>query len=308
MKLPVFCLILLLPTMSLAGDGVLEINQTCAVQTGCFAGDSASFPVEITAPGSYILTSNLIVRDENTSGILVSSSDVGIDLNNFAIIRSGCEGTSSCSPAPGTGSGVERVSTENRGTSVKNGSITGMGNHGVFLGAQAEVTNLRARSNQGDGINAGSGSTVSGNTALLNGNDGINVGTGSTVSGNTAFNSGNRGIFANSGSTVSGNTAYQNRSDGIDGGSGCTIIGNTAYDNGDSIDPALDDGIKCNDGCTVRGNTVRDNSGFGLNLGSFSSYRENTITDNATGTVTGGTNLGGNLCHAPGAPGATMCP
>jgi hypothetical protein len=34
-------LLLLFATPALAVDGVLEINQTCAVQTGCFAGDTA---------------------------------------------------------------------------------------------------------------------------------------------------------------------------------------------------------------------------------------------------------------------------
>ena len=30
-----------------ADEGVLEINQVCAVNTGCFVGDSAGFPVTI---------------------------------------------------------------------------------------------------------------------------------------------------------------------------------------------------------------------------------------------------------------------
>jgi len=35
---------------ALASGGVLEINQSCAVNTGCFTGDSAGFPVEIKNP------------------------------------------------------------------------------------------------------------------------------------------------------------------------------------------------------------------------------------------------------------------
>ena len=34
-----------------AVDGVAEINQTCAVNTGCFAGDFAGFPVTISSAG-----------------------------------------------------------------------------------------------------------------------------------------------------------------------------------------------------------------------------------------------------------------
>ena len=62
-------LLFALATPALASDGVLEINQTCAVQTGCFPGDTAGFPVKITASGSYRLTGNLVVPDAFTSGI-----------------------------------------------------------------------------------------------------------------------------------------------------------------------------------------------------------------------------------------------
>ena len=55
---------LLLATSSWAGDGVLEINQACAVETGCMPGDTAGFPVAILTSGSYRLTSSPAVPDE----------------------------------------------------------------------------------------------------------------------------------------------------------------------------------------------------------------------------------------------------
>jgi hypothetical protein len=67
------CLLLLLllvvASRAVAIDGVLEINQTCAVNTGCFAGDAPGFPVTISATGSYELTSNLTATANNTDGI-----------------------------------------------------------------------------------------------------------------------------------------------------------------------------------------------------------------------------------------------
>jgi hypothetical protein len=45
----------------LAGDGKLEINQSC-IAVGCFPGDTAGFPVTITSSGSYLLTGNLEVH------------------------------------------------------------------------------------------------------------------------------------------------------------------------------------------------------------------------------------------------------
>ena len=313
-------LFLALATPAFAVDGVLEINQTCAVQTGCFAGDSPGYPVFIDgqAGGSYRLTSNLIVPNENTDGILFNTSDIGIDLNNFAIIGAGCVGSiTNCTPTSGTGSGIERTSQLNRGVSVKNGSITGMGRFGVFIGDQAQITNLSVRWNRLDGINTSSSSTVSGNTAYQNGRHGINVFTGSTVSGNTANENGSRGITATRRSTISGNTANENGSAGIRPGSGSTVSGNTANDNGDfgifagsgstvSGNTAIDNvggGIFASSGSTIQRNTVDSNGGFGLFLKLTAGYRENVITDNTLGTVSGGVNAGGNVCN-----GSLTCP
>ena len=41
-----------------AGDGRLEINQSC-IATGCFPGDAPGFPVETQEGKSYVLTSSL---------------------------------------------------------------------------------------------------------------------------------------------------------------------------------------------------------------------------------------------------------
>ena len=265
------------PLTALASDGVAEINHTCAVLTGCFAGDTPGYPVTIDgqAGGSYRLTSNLIPPNAEIDGIKVRTNDIGIDLNKFVIIRSGCEGsTTSCAPTSGGGAGVTVTSSGIRGISVKNGGVTGMG-AGIKLGDQGEVVGVRTRWNRLYGVVVGAGSMVSGSTAYENESYGIHASSGSTVSGNTAYLNGDDGIFASSGSTVSGNTAYGN------GG----------------------DGIKTSSGATVRQNTVRSNSGYGLNLGFQSAYRENVITANTAGTVNGGVNLFGNSCN-----GSTTCP
>jgi len=261
---------LLVPT-AFAVDGVLEINHACATQTGCFSGDSAGYPITIDgiAGGSYLLTSNLIVPDEDTNGIQVNTSSISIDLNGFEIVRAGCEGaTKDCTPKSGFGAGV-RISPERLGVSVKNGSITGMGWAGVYLaGEQSEATGIRARWNRLYGIFTGPGAIVSGNSAFGNLGIGIRVGEGSTVSGNTAYKNGDDGIQALSGSTVSGNTAYINVAAGIQTGTGCL----------------------------VQRNTVRNNTGYGLNLPADAAYRENVITGNTAGTVNGGFSMGDNFC------------
>jgi hypothetical protein len=136
----IFLLFLALAGPALAVDGVLEINQTCAVQTGCFPNDGPGYPIFIDQPGSYRLTSNLVVLNENTDGIRIGASSISIDLNGFEIVRQGCEGAAvACVPESGIGSGIElsAVAEDARGISVKNGSIVGMGAHGVALGGGA---------------------------------------------------------------------------------------------------------------------------------------------------------------------------
>ncbi len=309
-------LVLIAGLASSAGavDGVLEINHTCAVQTGCFSGDAAAYPVTIdgSAGRSYRLTGDLVVPDANTTGISVSAPSISIDLNGFEIVRSGCQGaTADCTPASGAGSGVETSSSLNRGISVRNGSITGMGSYGVFLGVQAEVVGLRVRWNRIAGIFVNTASTVTGNTATSNDLDGISASAGSTVTGNTASSNGLRGIDAAAGSTISGNTTYLN-SDGISAAVGSTVSRNATYLNGDdgiaaaagstiSGNTAHDntgDGIAANTGSIVQSNSVRSNGGFGLNLTGNAGYQENVITLNTAGTVSGGVNLGSNSCNS----------
>ena len=76
----------LLTQLALASDGVVEINQTCATRVGCFMNDSEGFPVFISEPGSYRLTSDLTLPTAaDLDGIRVSGSNVTIDLNGFTI-------------------------------------------------------------------------------------------------------------------------------------------------------------------------------------------------------------------------------
>jgi len=52
-----------------AVDGVVLINQSVALSGNVTPGDTPGFPVTISAPGSYRLSSNLIVPDGNTTAI-----------------------------------------------------------------------------------------------------------------------------------------------------------------------------------------------------------------------------------------------
>src|SRR2546421_12802591 len=83
------------PSAVLATDGVIEINQARALAGSVTPGDAAGFPVYISVSGSYRLTSNLTVPNENTDGIDIGASEVTIDLNGFSIL-----GPTVCSGGP----------------------------------------------------------------------------------------------------------------------------------------------------------------------------------------------------------------
>ena len=282
-----------------AVDGIAEINHVCAAQTGCFSGDTAGYPVTIdgSAGGSYRLTSDLIVPNANTHGIYVQASDVGIDLNRFTIARAGCEGaTTSCTPAAGTGVGIERENDENRGISVENGNVVGMGRYGVRVGEQGSISRVHARWNRLDGFWAGKASTVTGNVAFENGAFGFRASSGSTVSGNIARGNGANGISVSAGSSASGNTAEANGGDGISSGAGVVLVDNVANNNAGS-------GIVAPQGVVVRGNAMAFNGAYGLDGTFATGYRENAFFNNGLGTVDEGIDLGANVCQ-----GGTACP
>ncbi len=178
-----------------AGDGVLEINQACALSPdGCFIGDAGGFPVTIPAPGSYRLTGNLDVRGqagaENVTAIEIVADNAHIDLAGFEIrgptVCTGSSGDISCVQT-GTGSGVLQPNGTS-GAVVRNGAIEGMGRHGIRLWSSGRVEGILARGNGDVGIVALDGSIVAGNTVRRSGTRGIVTSGGSLVTANAVRN------------------------------------------------------------------------------------------------------------------------
>jgi hypothetical protein len=170
-------------------DGVLEINQTCAVNTGCFAGDTAGFPITINTQGSYVLTSNLDLPDVNTTGIEVTVGIVTIDMNGFAILAAG---------GSGSGKGVECSGLFFLLT-IRNGKIVGVGNDGIQCGF-ALVEDMQLAANGGDGA-SGTGIVRS---SIFYQNGGFGVSGSFSVEGST-FSDNTSGSIGNSVVPVGGN-------------------------------------------------------------------------------------------------------
>lgn len=303
-------LLLLAPAAANATDGVLEINQTCARQTGCFPGDTAGFPVTITNPGSYRLTSDLETNTRADSAIVISANDVTVDLGGFTIACTladrfqpqACFGT-------GTGDGVSANGAFER-TTIRNGRIVGMGRYGVISGHDSVVEDVHLASNgggsgSGGGVLLARGSTLRNATVVANFGIGVSVEldqTGRIVDSTIKANEG-VGISAWNGSLVRDCVVTGNEGHGILAYDDSTISGNSVSYNQGS-------GIVAYRSNLVSKNNSSQNGEWGLLLlasqveqGLRSGYRENVFSGNSIGTVSGGVNMGSNLCD-----GSVACP
>ena len=361
----VIVLLTFVAPLAIASDGLIEINQACAVNTGCFASDMPGFPVTIGSPGSYVLTSDLDVEGGN--GIEVNVEQVTVDLGGFTVRgpAEGCGLTTHVGCAwSGGGTGVY---TDFANVTVKSGRVLGFENDGLRLRWYAVVEGVQSRWNGRNGIDVWRHSRVTGCQADSNATDGIRGDDNTTIEGNLVANNGGRGIFLDNGAlsiatvvrgnnvvangtfgimagggtvvaentvgnngatgissygaglatppaTVVNNTSYGNDGDGIFVGHGSLVIGNSVTENdGDGIDCAGSSPGSQSSGCLIKDNTSRGNGQYGLHLtnafatGTEAGYRENYITENASGGVNGGNNMGGNFCAGPGV-GSSSCP
>jgi hypothetical protein len=279
-----------------AVDGVLEINQACAAGAGCFTGDTAGFPVQISSRGSYRLTGNLTPPNQNTNLFEITAAAVSLDLNGFTIAGTnnftGPNG-GSCS-ASGSGIGVHGSAND---VVVANGDVRGMGSHGIDLGtasAGARVERVIAVDNCGIGIRVPLTSSVHDSVALENGSHGIVGGAGSRVSDCVAHRNGSEGIrsSADTGAlAVEGSVSTTNGGDGIFGGSRSAIIGCVGSDN-------FDDGIEAQVNSQVLESIANRNSDRGVTVAGDPANGTATViglieaTGNLGTAISGGTRIG----------------
>lgn len=276
-----------------AVDGVIEINAASAAAGSITAGDAPGFPVTISEQGSYRLTSDLEVPNLNTIGIEITTSYVTVDLNGFTLFGPG--------GGSGTGDGIRATATRSD-IVVKNGTVRAMGSGGIRLaGGQGRVENVHASRNNDDGIQLGSHGMVRNCTASANGDIGIIVSTGGSLIENKSRQNGfasgfGGGLGLGEGGIAIGNTSRDNTGEGLVTNRAATIVNNSFYNNSE-------DGVRTLQGSLLRGNTARDNGFFGFNLGTGSGYGGNVLTNNTSGSVTGGIQIDGNVCGTN-----TVCP
>lgn len=247
-----FLIFFVLAAPAFATDGVLEINQTCAVQTGCFPGDSPGFPLTIAQPGSYMLTGSLTVPDANTTAILVNADYVNLDLAGFEVKGpNACTGTPTVCNVIGSGRGIDAGAST--GVTIQNGTVRGMGLDGILSGASSEVSNVSAEENGGTGLAIGAASSVSGCRVVRNATTGLYA-RSTNVRDNVIEANGGVGMVLDGPALVDGNIVRSNVY-GIQAN-----VGSAAFTNN-----------------VVTGNVNSGISSFG---GDFSSASNNTILSN----------------------------
>ena len=133
MRFPLFVALLsLLPALpGRAGDGVAELNQAIVEAAG-------GFPFEISEPGRWVLTGDLVVPDLNTTAIRIDASQVSINLNGFAVRGHVTECAANC--PSGTGRGITATNLFlGRSVTVRNGIVTGFADDCIQLGARLSL-------------------------------------------------------------------------------------------------------------------------------------------------------------------------
>lgn len=198
-------LLLTLTSSAYATDGVFEINADCA-EVGCFAGDSAGYPVTITTSGSYRLTGNLTTNSSTVKLITISApgESVSVDMNGFSL-----RGPNTCIAAgtsfpvcalSNTGDGIAIADDNNSGSIVHifNGFINGMAGHGIQgVSSSLILENLYISENGQGGIDSSSprNAMLSSLTVFLNEGPGILVNT-AFVNDSTVRNNDGQGVVS----------------------------------------------------------------------------------------------------------------
>jgi hypothetical protein len=194
-----------------------------------------NYPIKLTKSGSYRLDHGIDLAKIfcDKTAIEVDADFVTVDLNGHTI-KGPCDvmvcHTNGCAvlliKVPCVSSdghnGID-VPASNTGTTVKNGTVTLMGDDGVHVRADGIIQGVRAVSNEGEGIQCGEGCLLSDDLANGNKGDGFEVDDDALVTNVVGQGNGGPGIFCDSVLvSVRGSVFTANTGGGI---VGCTNTG-----------------------------------------------------------------------------------
>jgi hypothetical protein len=238
-----------------------EVDTLVAAANGgrIAIGPTTSFPIVIDEPGSYVLTADLNLTEENINAIEINADDVTLDLSGHVI-----QG-----PNAPYGKGIYSINSQN--LTVHDGIIRGFYD-GIYVWEIGPtggciIQNITAGNNIGYGIFVHR-AVVENCLAYSNTDGGIVVGDGSVVRGSSALENGSAGISLSASSAID-----------------CVARGNESH------------GIHIGSLGLVSGCNISDNGGYGIYMEANS--RSNVVNSVGYGNVDGNVvNCGvGNGCH-----------
>jgi hypothetical protein len=304
---------LLLAVTSASVIAQTVITGTTSTSGTCDGGPRSVPPIGLCKSGSYILGAD--ITSSTTNVIDIAGDNITLDLNGFSIsgaqanCTAGAVRGNSCTSAQGSLYGINIVGNN---AVVKNGTVRNINGTGIYAGATAYLSDIRAHDNNGDGVLAVYGQLRNINSTNNNG-VGVSLGRGLVdavyasynnsygiegsdynvlISNSTAQSNAISGVYVLAGQT-NNVTSYLNGSDGFQTGSLGQFINSFAYAN-------VSDGFYAAGGGAA-GAIIQSlsslNGGYGFNLSSSSCYNDITTVSNTTGMVNGGAAYGtGTIC------------
>jgi hypothetical protein len=185
-------------------EGEIVITQAKALAGNVTPGDTAGFPVTLSRPGAYVMTSNLTVP-AGGSGLYITSNNVDIDMNGFLLTGNGTANYGLVSHLYGQ-------------SRIHGGVISRFRNSGIYLRKDAwTIENMKIVQNGGMGIDATDALliTVQNSLVAVNGNYGIQTGSIGLFRNNQVVNNAWSGIFCRESCLAEGNMIDLNNIYGI---------------------------------------------------------------------------------------------
>jgi hypothetical protein len=221
-----------LPIFAVALLASIVASPVCAVAGVVDIGQNTTFPYVISKPGSYRLTSDLIVSSTTTDAIDIQAPNVSLDLNGFTIRGPvTCTGQVPNLTCSASGLSQEGINAGNEpNITVRNGTVRGFAGFGVALGGDGGrvedvsvfentfvgilvefgiVQNSVARRNAGDGIE-GSFDIIKSCNSTGNAGRGFFLIQADTLSDSQASLNGNYGVVGDGASLVSTSQVWGN--------------------------------------------------------------------------------------------------
>lgn len=287
------------PTMKRLDEVEPRTNLQAASAPGVDTSN-ADYHFTINQPGSYYLSTNLLVT--KTNGIQINAEGVTLDLNGFQIFRNSASGTGVEITNPGhhatvrngTIKGFARgIDGNSKACAFRDLTVIGCTSYGISTWIAATFESCRVHDNSGAAaINAGSGSVLNNCTATFNTTTfGITAGSACVLTNCAAYaNTGLYGINAGDGSSLTNCSAASNTgigptSAGISTLQGCTLTNcSSSYNHSNVVNTASTGmGFSLMANSTIKNCTADNNPGDGIRVTSDCLVLENSCRLNFAG-------------------------